>query len=214
MNSLKALFLLFAILCANVVVARELDSSYGKAGKGATMKSTKGPKMSKKTKSPSDTKGSKLSTKSPTLKSSKSAKSSKKGASGIPTLDFNQFSEDEVITEWAGLSVTGLRASETSPAAPGGRAGVPDSSNTVTFTAPAGETFSVLTASMASNVAARPLTVRGFDAGGVEIVSEIFDLTNSYETYDLSAFANISELSFTFSGPIPVNAGIDNIDFA
>eukprot|EP00980_Cylindrotheca_fusiformis_P029398 scaffold23467_cov76-Cylindrotheca_fusiformis.AAC.1 len=199
-----------------MAVARELDSSYGKAGKGETKMTTK---TSKKTKSPSDTKGSKLSTKSPTLKSSKSSK--KKGSLlptlvGLPTLDFNGFSKGDKITEWNGLTVTGLRASDTVPPAAGVLAGVPDQVNTITFTAPAGETFSLLSASMASNASARPLTIKGFDAGGVETVSQEFILTFAYQTYGLSAFANVSKVTFTFAGPTgPAQpaAAIDNIDF-
>eukprot|EP00980_Cylindrotheca_fusiformis_P019902 scaffold7015_cov88-Cylindrotheca_fusiformis.AAC.1 len=209
-----------------MAVARELDSSYGKGAKGPTTKSTKspttkstkGPKMSKKTKSPSYTKGSKLSTKSPTLKSTKS---SKKGALlptlvGLPTLDFNGFSKGDKITEWNGLTVTGLRAGDTNPPAAGVLAGIPDQVNTITFTAPAGETFSLLSASMASNASARPLTIKGFDAGGGEIASQEFILTFAYQTYDLSAFANVSKVTFTFAGPAgPVDpkAAIDTIDF-
>eukprot|EP00980_Cylindrotheca_fusiformis_P019903 scaffold7015_cov88-Cylindrotheca_fusiformis.AAC.2 len=203
MNTLNAWFLLFSILCAKVVVARELGSSY-------TTKTSK--KMSKKTKSPSDTKGSKLSTKSPTLKSSKSSKKAGVALVGIPTLNFDQFGEDEDVLEFGGLQATGLKASQTNPPAPGGKAGTPKA-NTVTFTAPGGATFSLVSASMAAAADARPVTVRGFNAGGVEIVSEVFDLTNFYKTYDLSAFADVSEVSFTFPGPSPANAGIDSIDF-
>lgn len=73
MNSLKTLFLLFALVCATAM-ARDLKSTKSpttKSTKSPTLKSTKGPKMSKKTKAPSAAKGSKLATKTPIMKSTK-----------------------------------------------------------------------------------------------------------------------------------------------
>eukprot|EP00980_Cylindrotheca_fusiformis_P019873 scaffold6992_cov102-Cylindrotheca_fusiformis.AAC.5 len=168
-------------------------------------------KHSKKTK-PSSSKGSKLSNRSPTMTTRKSTKKGGVPLVGIPTLTFDEFGEDDNISEFGGLQVTGMRASATSPAADGGKAGVPNA-NTITFTAPAGRTFSLVSASMATSPPADPVTVRGFNEDGVEIVSEVIDLSTVYETYDLSAFANVSEVSFNYPGPSPAETAIDNLVF-
>eukprot|EP00980_Cylindrotheca_fusiformis_P019875 scaffold6992_cov102-Cylindrotheca_fusiformis.AAC.7 len=225
MNSLKALFLLFALVCVTSTMARDLKSP--KSTKSPTMKSTKGPKMSKKTKSPSDTKGSKLSTKSPTLKSSKTTK--KSGAvppatlppGGIPTLVFTGFGEDEEITEFNGLTVTGLRASNTRrDNTIFVKAGVPlVGVRTVTFTAPPGFTFSLVSVELAAATANDSVVIKGFDAGGTEISSiQIDDIPNNFPTYDISAISNVSRVTFTWSGPFDgkneINAAIDELVFA
>eukprot|EP00980_Cylindrotheca_fusiformis_P004231 scaffold918_cov126-Cylindrotheca_fusiformis.AAC.10 len=69
MNSLKTLFLIFALVCMTAL-ARDLAGTRWST-KSPTVKSTKGPKMSKKTLSPDATKGSKLSTKAPSVKSAR-----------------------------------------------------------------------------------------------------------------------------------------------
>jgi hypothetical protein len=100
-------------------------------------------------------------------------------------------------------------ASATNPSAPSSpRAAVP-LSTTASIELLSG-VFSMVSADIAGNNAANPVTVNGYDSDGNLSVSEVITFTTSYVTYDLSAFALISEVEFVFSGIV---AGVDNFVF-
>lgn len=233
---MKTFFLLLVFLCSSTI-ARDLKSPKSGKGKGKgstkgpTLKSTKGPKLSKKTKEPKTSKGTKLSSKAPTTKSTSSSKSGTgtpapvavgpcAAGSALATVNFDDLAEDTIIDtvidaaspNYECFIWTNWRASETAPAASSlPRAGVPTATTTA-IEKQNGTLFSLASIDIAGAAVARPVTIRGFDAGGIQTVSTSITFTSNYITYDLSQFANVQRIEFTWGAANA--AGTDNWVFA
>eukprot|EP00980_Cylindrotheca_fusiformis_P015598 scaffold4468_cov129-Cylindrotheca_fusiformis.AAC.5 len=139
------------------------------------------------------------------------------------TLNFDDLGEDEPLTIYECLVWTNWRASETSPPAPSlERALVPGTTDTTvdgvsSVESVNGSTFSLSSIFLAGRGENRPVEIRGFDASGVLIVSEVIDFNGQYEQYDLTGFTNVQRIDFIwtlstsaeFSNFAP-NVGTDN----
>eukprot|EP00980_Cylindrotheca_fusiformis_P020290 scaffold7337_cov131-Cylindrotheca_fusiformis.AAC.5 len=128
------------------------------------------------------------------------------GAAG--SVGFEDFGEDELIEDYRGLIWANWRASSTVPEPPSAPlAAVPDSTLLSIESGP-GEIFSMVSVEAAGANALDPITIRGFDNVGNLIATEVVDLPPSYQTLDLTAFANVKRVTFEFS--IANAAGFDD----
>jgi hypothetical protein len=115
--------------------------------------------------------------------------------------------EDEAITTYEGLTWSNFKASSTSPIAPSTpNAAVPtDTAASIELNS---AVFHLASIDIAGAPGANPVTVKGFDVTGTQTVSKTVYFTTVYATYDLSEFANVAKVEFTF--PISNAAGLDN----
>eukprot|EP00980_Cylindrotheca_fusiformis_P001898 scaffold435_cov107-Cylindrotheca_fusiformis.AAC.1 len=134
----------------------------------------------------------------------------------IPTMTFDEFEVGEVVTDYYGLTIAGIKVAETD----GKKTGIP-TSNVITITAPAGEIFGVQWMGMKpAEGAALRCTILGYDADGVPTYHypQEVNLTTSdigYESgYDLGQmWYDVFELKFNFSGPSPAPVVIKYIEW-
>jgi hypothetical protein len=197
MNSLKTLFLIFAIICASVM-ARDLKST-----KSPTNKSSKGPKVSKKTKSPSHAKkGSKLSNKARFV--------------SIGLVDFEDLGSSSTNTVPVGSPYRGLTWSNwewTTYQTFSGFTNIAyPTSTTVSFEIASG-VFSMISVDIREMSALGTVNINGYDSSGTLLHFKTITFSGfSFQTFDLSAFALIAKLEFVF---VPSTSGfaVDDIVF-
>jgi hypothetical protein len=128
----------------------------------------------------------------------------------IGAINFDDLTDNDVITTYKGLIWDGWEASLTIPAPPSPLLGAVATSLSSTIELASG-VFSMISVDIAGDPPSNPVTVIGYDSSGTVSVSKTIAFTTLYVTYDLSEFTNIAKVEFQFTTAAVDFGVIDNL---
>eukprot|EP00980_Cylindrotheca_fusiformis_P010883 scaffold2471_cov155-Cylindrotheca_fusiformis.AAC.5 len=112
------------------------------------------------------------------------------GAGG--PVNFDDIPTGDPVGDYRGLTWTNLQARETLPSPPSPPRVAFTTNTLVSIESGPGEIFSLVSVDVIGRNIAEPITVRGFDNNGDLVATKGIDASpGSYQTFDLTAFANV-----------------------